>query len=428
MSLLPLATNRAPDVALYTPAGSGGGGVSTIGPSITVSTLTAADRVSTPQVFGSTVIGSFGLLSSLFVTNMAGTSPNDSEISDFKMIQASTMEADTGNFLNVNVTDTASIPLLTTSTLTVNQTPGAPGFYQGGIEFPIFTGVNAYNSLPNASTIAIKSQANWDANQVSTNCLNVVTQGDFGAPFGLYDQLTDLAVGRLLVGGPESSVGLDPLVSGPKPFITASNVIWTNTTPPSVIPYPGAPALVTSPIFTDWAQVSSLYGTINNSLYMFNTNTNQGVGNQPPSVRLQGQSVFVNSGLSTFWNAYVDVGGGPDNQGIIMSVDTPEGYIQTSSDDILLYARDDGIKCGVAQVFEAFTQIWNASGVFIGINQNGPTPFEIQIPAAQSTIVTGTFFASTMEASTINGAAVKDIGALLSSLFAANPSLSTIVY
>ena len=41
MSLLPLLTNRAPDAALYAPAGSGGGGGS-VGPNLTLSTLALA--------------------------------------------------------------------------------------------------------------------------------------------------------------------------------------------------------------------------------------------------------------------------------------------------------------------------------------------------------------------------------------------------
>jgi hypothetical protein len=292
----------------------------------------------------------------------------------------------------------------------VNTTAGIPGVFNGGINFLKFSANNGL-SLPNSNVIGLVSQANFDPFNSTNTCLNVVQLNDLGPPLGQYDGLTDFAVGRLLVGGPYNGypdgVGTDIQFSGPKSFITGVNNDWSVPNPPYTGDQDG-PCLLTSPIKTKSVLVSTVYGPNDSTLII--TNNNGSLGNIPPNLPLVAVQTLSwvpgNSGSpSTFASTIMKFGDGDSGTDITIIPDKAQGGLNVYSDTILLYGQDEGIKCGVAQIYEGFTQIWNQSGVYIGAFQNGPTPFEIQIPSAQSTIITGNMFVSSLVGvSTINGA------------------------
>lgn len=381
------------------------------------------------QTATSSVVTNFALASTIFTGSIAGVGLNV-QVENISTIEANNASLSTLNTQDLATTGTASIPVQTTSTLTIHETTENPGAtYDGGIHFDIY-GALPHLSIPDYSTIGIKSQANWDANGVSTNTLNAVQLGDFGAPFGQYDQLADFAVGRLLVGGPSNGVGLDFQYSGPKPFISASNAIWTATNPPSSDPVL-YPALYTSPIITSNVITANLTSLQNASgvqdTTLSITGINGSYGNTSNAcAALNSLSWFANPpNPSTFYSTSILVGSGDGADiDIIGSVD---GSVNITCPIIEIVGSYPST--AIIQGKDLYTQIYNTGGVKIGTTSNintneikiSPGVIELsgnlivssingQIPAAgafqisQSTLFSSSPFPGFAEVSVVAGA------------------------
>jgi len=332
------------------------------------------------QAAVSSVVADLGLYSTLFTGAIAGTNLN-SQITFMSSIDANTANLSTLYSQDLVVEDSGSVPLLTTSTLTVHQTTENPNAtYDGGINFDMYAAF-PHLSVGDNSTISIKSQGNWDANGISTTTLNAVQLGDFGPPLGQYDELADFAVGRLLVGGPANGVGFDFQFSGPKPFISASNAIWTNANPPSSGPAP--PSLYTSPIITSnvttsyLTGVQSIAGNLNQTIAISGTNGN---GSGIPCAGLESLSWFTNPPVpSTFWSTSIYVGA--DQNGTDITINGSEtGSVVTTCPIIEMVGSYTST--AILQVKDFGTQIFNTSGVQIGTQSNTAND-EIQITPGQ---------------------------------------------
>ena len=153
MSALPCLTNSRPGVSLYAPIGSGGGGIPA-NPDLTLSTLTAADSVSTTALFVSSINGvapgGGGVdpagISTNKIANFSGTT-----LSLFADLTTS-IEIDSSkggviNFIAPDSVDFNTPDITATGSLTLSGNLAVSSINGNEVAIPYFTSTFAINNV-----------------------------------------------------------------------------------------------------------------------------------------------------------------------------------------------------------------------------------------------------------------------------------------